>query len=358
MTAGEMKVSSVEDLAKELRTDWPFILAGRQNSRIEIDRIQAACKSLVMPDTSLVVFGSLARGEFTDGSDIDWTLLVDGITIPEHLMVARQISEALARLESKPPGRTGTFGNMASSHGLIHCIGGEDDTNANTTRRSLLLLEARSVGEDEAFNRVRNNILKRYLEEDMGLWRLSTLQKVPHFLLNDFARYWRTMAVDFADKQHDRFHEGFALRNIKLRLSRKLLYISGLLACFRCQLDFPNDEERLAFFSRTNSVEVASYLRNLLDKTPLDLTAETLFLFSDKQSAVKDLFSAYEEFLGILSDKSKRQHLENLTPDQLEKDRVYDEARQISHRFAGAVQSIFLNSDNPIGQLTIRYGVF
>jgi predicted nucleotidyltransferase len=25
-----------------------------------------------------VVFGSLARGEFTAGSDIDWTLLVDG----------------------------------------------------------------------------------------------------------------------------------------------------------------------------------------------------------------------------------------------------------------------------------------
>ena len=235
--------------------------------------------------TSLVVFGSLARGEFTDGSDIDWTLLVDGITIPQHLTVARQIADELAKLESKPPGRTGTFGNMASSHSLIHCIGGEDDTNTNTTRRSLLLLEARPVGDAEAFNRVRNNILKRYLEEDLGLWRSSTVKKIPHFLLNDFARYWRTMAVDFADKQHDRFHEGFALRNIKLRLSRKVLYISGLLACFRCQLDFPNDQERIAFFSRVNSVEVASYLRDLLDKTPLDMTAETLS-FSISESRI------------------------------------------------------------------------
>ena len=138
-----MEVSSVEDLAKQLGADWPFILKGRENSRVEFDRIKEACKALVMPDTSLVVFGSLARGEFTDGSDIDWTLLVDGITIPQHLTVAREISEALAKLESKPPGRTGTFGNMASSHSLIHCIGGEDDTNTNTTRRSLLLLEAR-----------------------------------------------------------------------------------------------------------------------------------------------------------------------------------------------------------------------
>ncbi|MDR5727779.1 MAG: nucleotidyltransferase domain-containing protein [Terriglobia bacterium] len=353
-----MEVHSVEDLAKQLGADWPFILRGRENSRIEFDGIKEACKALVMPDTSLVVFGSLARGEFTDGSDIDWTLLVDGITIPQHLTVARQISEALAKLESKEPGRTGTFGNMASSHSLIHCIGGEDDTNTNTTRRSLLLLEARPVGDDEAFNRVRNNILKRYLEEDLGLWRSSTVQKVPHFLLNDFARYWRTMAVDFADKQHDRFHEGFALRNIKLRLSRKLLYISGLLACFRCQLDFPNDQERIAFFNRVNSVEVASYLRNLLDKTPLDLTAETLTLYTDKVKAVGELFGAYEDFLGVLSDKSGRTHLEALTPDQLETDAAYASARAISHRFAEAVQSIFLNSDNRIGELTIRYGVF
>jgi predicted nucleotidyltransferase len=311
-----------------------------------------------MPDTSLVVFGSLARGEFTDGSDIDWTLLVDGITIPEHLTVARQISDALDRLKSKPPGRTGTFGNIASSHNLIHCIGGEDDTNANTTRRSLLLLEAFPVGDDAAFNRVRNNVLKRYLEEDLGLWRPSTTNKVPHFLLNDFARYWRTMAVDFADKQHDRFHEGFALRNIKLRLSRKLLYVSGLLACFRCQLDFPNESERIEFFSRENSVAVVAYLRRHLDKSPLDITAETLSRFAGKPRAVREIFNSYDDFLGVLSDESKREHLEDLTPGQLGDDPLYAEARKISHRFRDAVHSIFLSPDNPIGELTIRYGVF
>jgi hypothetical protein len=295
-------------------------------------------------------------------ADTYWTLSAgkgwELRTLTQHLTVARQISDALAKLEAKPPGRTGTFGNMASSHTLIHCIGGEDDTNTNTTRRSLLLLEARPVGDDAAFNRVRNNILKRYLEEDLGLWRPSTIQKVPHFLLNDFARYWRTMAVDFADKQHDRFHEGFALRNIKLRLSRKLLYVSGLLACFRCQLDFPDDRARIDFFTRDNSVEVASYLLGLLDQTPLDMTAETLSRFASKPESVVQLFNAYEDFLGVLSDQSKRKHFENLTPDQLESDPLYAEAREISHRFRDAVHSIFLNSDNPIGQLTIRYGVF
>jgi predicted nucleotidyltransferase len=191
-----MEVSSAEQLAIKYDVSWENLAIARVKSRAELGRLQDACKALVMPDTSLVVFGSLARGEFTDASDIDWTLLVDGITIPEHLTVARQIADALAALESKKPGRTGTFGNLASSHNLIHFIGGEDDTNANTTRRSLLFLEARAVGEGEAFNRVRNNILKRYLDEDLGLWRETTIVKVPHFLLNDFARYWRTMTVD------------------------------------------------------------------------------------------------------------------------------------------------------------------
>jgi predicted nucleotidyltransferase len=311
-----------------------------------------------MPDTSLVVFGSLARAEYTDSSDVDWTLLVDGITIPEHLTVARQISDALADLESKEPGRTGTFGNLASSHNLIHYIGGEDDTNINTTRRSLLLLEAFPVGSGEAFVRVRNNLLKRYLEEDLGLWRTSTKQKIPHFLLNDFARYWRTMAVDFADKQHDRFHEGFALRNIKLRLSRKLLYISGLLVCFRAQLEFADERERTEFFRRGNSVQVASYIRDLLDKTPLDITAETLTKFAGKPQIVSELFQAYEEFHAMLGDAEKRKHLEKLTPEKLESDQVYEEARKVSHGFQRAVAEIFLKSDNPIGELTIRYGVF
>lgn len=353
-----MKAHSAEELAKRLGADWVNLAAGRTRAAQEFERLREACLPLVVPDTSLVVFGSLARMEFTDSSDIDWTLLVDGISIPEHSLIARQIGEALASLQSKSPGRTGTFGNIAASHNLIHFIGGEDDTNANTTRRSLLLLEAQAIGDTGAFVRVRNNILKRYLEEDLGFWRKTTKIKVPHFLLNDFARYWRTMAVDFADKQHDRFHEGFALRNIKLRLSRKLMYMSGLLACFRCQLDFPDEAERLEFFRRDNSIEVASFISKHLDKTPLDMLSETLSRHVDKPEATKNLFDAYDAFLGLLGNSDKRRHLENLTPEEFEKDPTYEEARAISHQFGDAVQQIFLTADNPVGLLTIRYGVF
>lgn len=353
-----MEVRSVEDLAKRFSEDWPFLQKGREASKRKLRQIERVCKPLVVPDTSLVVFGSLAREEFTPGSDVDWALLVDGFTVPQHIAVAHQIGDALRKLKLKDPGRTGTFGNIASSHNLVHCIGGDDDSNANTTRRSLLLLESRPVGDAQAFSRVRNNLLKRYLEEDLGLWRASTEPKIPHFLLNDFARYWRTMTVDFADKQHHRRHDGFALRSIKLRMSRKLIYISGLLACFRCHLDHPNKKERLKFFSRDNALEVASFLLVLLEKTPLDLTAETLYATLGKKESVRRFFTAYDRFLGILSDQSKRKTLQALKPEQLDSDPVYGEAREISHQFRRAVEEIFLNPDNEIGNLTIKYGVF
>jgi predicted nucleotidyltransferase len=352
------QVKSVEDLAQIFSADWSFLLKGREASEQKVRAIEKACRPFMMPDTSLVVFGSLARQEFTPESDVDWTLLVDGFTVPEHLRVARDIEDALARLESKKPGRTGTFGNLASSHNLIHYIGGEDDTNANTTRRSLLMLESRAVGQSEAFDRVRHNLLRRYLEEDLGLWRETTVIKVPHFLLNDFARYWRMMTVDFADKQHDRFHDGFALRNIKLRVSRKLIYIAGLLSCFRCQLRFPDEAERIIFFKKGNELAVADLVLSALDRTPLDLAAATLYEVLGKVESVREFFSAYNDFLGILNNPEKRDTLEKLTPDRLESDPTYAEARAVSRRFNNAVHSIFLERSNTIGELTIRYGIF
>ena len=41
-----MEVRSAEDLAKQVGADWPFILKGRENSRIEFDRIKGSMQGL------------------------------------------------------------------------------------------------------------------------------------------------------------------------------------------------------------------------------------------------------------------------------------------------------------------------
>ncbi len=81
-------------------------------------------------------------------------------------------------------------------------------------------------------------VINRYLEEDNHLLtRDGKRYRVPRFLLNDIVQFWRTMAVDFASKQRDRAGKGWGLRNAKLRMSRKLIFASGLLVCFSSHLD-------------------------------------------------------------------------------------------------------------------------
>jgi hypothetical protein len=174
----------------------------------------------VAPDTSVVLFGSIARAEMTLGSDADWILLVDGQSFPEHQEQTTDAGQLLHANGFGEPGRSGVFGCMVSSHSLVHQIGGEDDKNSNTTRRVLLLLESIAVGDAEAYNRVRRQILNRYIRDDRGLLYGSGQAKVPRFLLNDLTRYWRTVTVDFVYKQRADAGKKWALRNAKLRMSR------------------------------------------------------------------------------------------------------------------------------------------
>lgn len=146
----ESNTSKLTQLQQRLGINWRHIDAARSRAQAKREELRTSLKRIDSEDTSVVVFGSLARDEFTPGSDIDWTLLVDGSADPIHLQLARKIDEMISNAASKRPGREGTFGSLSFSHELVHRIGGEDDTNRNTTRRILLLLESKVVGRPEA----------------------------------------------------------------------------------------------------------------------------------------------------------------------------------------------------------------
>ena len=146
--------------------EWPAIRHARARAFKTSQKLDKAVKGLSSTDASIVVFGSLARKEWTSKSDVDWTLLIDGQADPEHLEVAQKVAARLSDANFPPPGATGIFGNMTFSHDLVQKIGGREDTNENTTRRVLLLQESAPFGKPDAYERAVRLILSRYLKED------------------------------------------------------------------------------------------------------------------------------------------------------------------------------------------------
>jgi predicted nucleotidyltransferase len=349
--------SKIEQLENKLGLRWENLSRARDLSAAKQAELREVLKTFDSDDTSIVVSGSLARGEFTPGSDIDWSLLIDGSADPAHHKITLEIKKIIDLVSAKPPGVEGAFGTMVFSHDLVHDIGGENDTNLNTTRRMLLLLEATAVGREDARRRVVRNILSRYLLEDRGFW-MGTQFRVPRFLQNDFARYWRTIAIDFAYKLRDRSGKGWAIRNTKLRMSRKLIYVSGLLACFRCHMDYSEGEWKALSEYPHRRMAIVEHLERTFRETPLEIVADVLLRYEHLDGAAKTIFSAYDGFVGILLDAEQRIRLETLSEDKAETDKVYQMARTLSHEFRDGLLTFFFDKESGMEKLTQNYGVF
>lgn len=337
--AAALRASALDELCSSGL--YPAIAAARADSIAEKAKLAelVSDKLNLPPDSSLVAFGSLAREEWTSGSDLDWVLLVDGQVSPAHFSATL---EAQRQLEHLAPGATGTFGGLVFSHQLVHLIGGQDDSNRNLTLRMLLLLESAALGPPQAYDRVLSALLNRYLVEPSSFSQKLT----PRFLLNDLIRYWRTLGVDFADKFHDQAGKKAVLRNVKLRFSRKLIYTAGLYSCLRWYETEP----------QPSPDETLDRFRHLATTTPLEFIAQAC-LDQDASSATKEaIFTNYEDFLATLRDKQKREALEKLSPGQAATDPLFNHLREASHPFEDALRDL-LSSKN-LGPQLIRYVTF
>lgn len=361
--AASRPLRSLFGLENRLGREWASIQQAAVHAAHTVEKLRSALDSkFSSEDCSIVVFGSLARHEFTGHSDLDWTLLVDGIASDGHWDMACQVRDTVRPVVKKEPGREGTFGSLAFAHELLHRIGGSDDTNQNTTRRILLLLESLPFGRRDAYDRVVRGILRRYLTEDEAFLNWRAGRPVPRFLLNDFARFWWTMAVDFAYKRRSRRGSGAVLRNIKLRMSRKLIYAAGLLACFSIALDSAKVEElkkEVDSSGKGHGIDKrVEHFKDLLAKPPLEILAVHLIRHQHLDETSKRIFDSYDKFLGCLADEEKRNHLEKLKEDLREGDEVYKNVRQATHEFRDGLIEVFFDEKSGMAELTKFYGVF
>lgn len=344
-------------------------IGNSSNQKIFKDSIQAEAATTEVPggrildtDSSLVLFGSFGRYEMVSGSDCDWTLLINGVVNNRHAEDARLIHRAIETARLEDPGAGGAFGKLCFSHEMVHKIGGPADSNENITRRILMLLESRalSVSPTDSSLEVRKavvrSILERYFEEDV---HFSRDKKVPRFLLNDLTRYWRTICVDYAAKHLEQDGAKWAIRNAKLRLSRKLLYAAGLAFCFRCQLSPPTigsamDVPPTEFFINS-AMEFA-------DTPPLEYLAAFIddFLNGENRALTIDcIFEAYDRWLALLGDAKKREHLKTLDHSSAKEDEIFGEVRHLGGEFAKGLKLLFFGRyqdiEERITNLSLEY---
>lgn len=348
-------MSQLEEVERICDANWTAIRRAKAASDEEISAVAKALETFEDPYASVVVTGSVARKEMTAGSDFDWFLLVDGPSDPNHFRLALSIEESLRDLGIKEPGKTRTFGGMVNSHDLIHYIAGTKDTNENLTRRILLLLESVALTNAPLRERVVRNILSRYVVTDRAIkGEGGRYNRIPHFLLNDVVRYWRTIASDFASKMWERQNEGWPIRNIKLRFSRKLLFASGLLLCFAGQTHPPGhlsdvDEEQ-HFLTL-----LADFIAEETTISPLDKLARAAKPYPE---CAGELFGAYDAFLEMIGDPSNREVLSKLSFDDAATNEVYISLRHHSHAFRDQMAALFFDLDAELSALIRKLGVF
>lgn len=359
-------VDYVAQLSGETQTVWPTIVAARTDALEVQELLRSTLRQFTSDDVDIVVFGSLARREWTSGSDVDWTMLIDGQADSQHRIASREIQQKLSAVEFRgtklnPPGAEGIFGNMAFSHEIVHHIGGQADTNRNTTQRVLLLLEAAALRDPKddlggPYARIVRQVLNRYLLSDSNFHSQTDHEsRIPRFLLNDVVRYWRTMCVDFAYKDWEQGGQKWAIRNIKLRTSRKLLFVSGLLMVFSC---FKNNSlRRNEDAPDAYLLRLQKHLLSFVQSTPLNVlvwTLRELRLDAD----CKEFLNCYEQFLLKINDPTVRKHLGQLSEEGVYSDQTFLECREISHRLQSTLKKMCFETESPLREFTCEYGVF
>jgi len=215
----------------------------------------------------------------------------------------------------------------------------------------LLLLESLSIGDEEPRKMVVRAILNRYLADDPS-WTRKPDRKLPRFLLNDVVRFWRTMAVDFADKFHDQEGEKWALRNAKLRFSRKLILLTGMFSWRLHGLESTSTED-----SRT--VENAiTYFEDYFSRPPLEVLADELLRTEAPAELCATIMSAYDQFLAVLDTKDARTELETIPRELADKSRVFQSIRHLSHEFQDGLLDWLYIPETPLYALVKQYGLF
>jgi predicted nucleotidyltransferase len=315
-----------------------------------IDGLKADINNMLKPasrykNVDVVACGSLARHEWTPSSDFDYLIIIEDpsdVTSQDLRNVQREMARLVKQKDLNPPGATGTFGQVITSFDLINKIGRETDTNAVTTRRILMLEESVSLMDERQHMRLVEGILKRYLSE----YR-SPESSVARLIVNDVMKYWRTIAVDYSSKNWSRItDDGWGLRYLKLRITRKLAFASMLAAMF----DVPLRGDALTEERLYENLRIPPLAR-------LGLLYDNLE--DNGKEALRECLRIAGGFNRMLFDQDFRATVGELEWDGMRtKPYEFREAETLSRELQTQLEELFFRGSRDLGALTMKFAVF
>ena len=282
----------------------------RSFSEARVDELRDRLNSANLGDRIILTCGSYARREASESSDMDYFVLADDRCDDTLDSVRRAISGVVPN----EPSTDGAFASSVRPKEMLANIGGQHDDNAKITQRVLLLLEGEWLHNERGLLAFRTKMLERYIRQDMPDHQLAL------FLLNDIIRYYRTMAVDYEFKTEED-DKPWAIRNVKLVFSRKLLYASGLFSV-AMTADRTRDD-KIRKLEELFAQPVVERMRSICGSV-----------------ALSRIMSSYDIFLDRMSDSDVRSHLKTLARDARD-DVTFRQIKNESYRFTRELLRLF-----------------
>lgn len=303
--------------------------SGYQRAKEFSDHTLAALRddletSLAKPPL-VITCGSYARREACPLSDMDYYVVRENGETPDG--ESEKIREAIQRHVKKAPADGGAFATDITLSELLSNFGGSKDSNDTITRRMLYLLEGDHLTNKEEFLKYRREIIEKYVGETPRDHQLA------FYLLNDLIRYWRTLTVDYANKTYEASRpKPWAIRNIKLVFSRKLIFASGLFS--------------VALTADRTKNKKIDILESLFSMPPIERIE-----YVCGKSASQRLFQIYDFFLEEMEKSETRKSLESLERNSRETDEIFRTLKNEGHYFSRELYGLFektFHSSHPI----------
>ena len=298
-------------------------------SEQKIKELRNRLDGLPLGSRIVLLCGSFARREASEQSDIDFSVISDREHNNTDLIEA--VRQTINSVVPAAPASDGVFGNEVGRAEILSNIGGQDDSNANITHRVLMLLEGEWLVNPDGLREFRRAILERYIQAGMTDHQLAL------FLLNDIIRYYRTVAVDYEFKtSKDGDSKPWAIRNIKLVFSRKLLYASGLFS-IGMTADRARDD-KIQILEELFELPVIDRMRRICG-----------------ESRIEGVLKSYNKFLGELENSEVRERLVKLNRTE-RRDPVFRRVKNEGHHFTRELLKLFettFDSTHPIRRAVI-----